>query len=180
MKRVRLAVKKTMGLLVLVVAALVGCSTITTTVDYDKSEDFSKYRTYGWVGTGNLRNDLVEKRIVAAVDQQLAAKGLKKGENPDLLVAVHGRLSKETQITAYNTGWGYGYRRGGMGMSTATVKDVPVGTLILDLVDGKDKDLVFRGTATSTIDGSASPDDREKKIQEAVQKILENYPPKKK
>jgi hypothetical protein len=173
-------VKKAIGLLVLAAAAFVGCSTITTTVDYDRSEDFSKYRTYGWIGTGNLRNDLVEKRIVAAVDQQLAAKGLTKSDSPDVLVAVHGRLSKETQITAYNTGWGYGYRRGGMGVTTATAKDVPVGTLILDFVDGKDKDLVFRGTATSTIDGSASPEDRDKKIQEAVQKILENYPPKKK
>jgi hypothetical protein len=172
-------VKKTIGLLVLVAAAFVGCSTITTTVDYDKSEDFSKYRTYGWMGTGNLRNDLVEKRIVAAVDQQLAAKGLTKSDNPDVLVAVHGRLGKETQITAYNTGWGYGYRRGGMGVTTATAKEIPVGTLIVDLVDGKDKDLVWRGTASSTIEASDSPDAREKKIQEAVQKILENYPPKK-
>jgi hypothetical protein len=168
-------VKKTIGLLVLA-AAFAACSTITTTVDYDKAQDFSKYRTYGWVGTGNLGNDLLEKRIVAAVDRGLAAKGLTKSDKPDVLVAVQGRLSREVRITS--TGTGYGYRRG-MGMATATAKEIPVGTLILDLADGGDKDLVWRGTASSTIEASDSPEARDKKIQAAVDKMLENYPPKK-
>src|SRR5262245_10042354 len=46
------------------------------TYDYDKGTDFTKIRTYAWVHTREeVQDELNHKRIVAAVDSQLAAKG---------------------------------------------------------------------------------------------------------
>ena len=90
------------------------------------------------------------------------------------------RLSKETQINTYNTGWGYGWGWGygaGMGMTTSTVSEIPVGTLIIDLVDASKKQLAWRGTASKTLEPSASPETKDKNIHAAVQKMFANYPP---
>jgi hypothetical protein len=65
-------------------------------------------------------------------------------------------------------------------MQTSTVSEVPVGTLIVDLVDANRKELVWRGTASDTLDPEASPEKKEKNLQEAMAKLLANYPPAKK
>lgn len=51
------------------------------------------------------------------------------------------------------------------------------GSLTLDIVDTRTKQLVWRGTAESSIDRDASPQERRERLQEAVSKILEKFPP---
>ncbi len=160
-------------------AAFVGCvSSITTSVDFDRSVDFSRYRTYDWLRSGTIGNDILETRLAAAIDRELAARGLVRSESPDLYVAMHGRLSKEVQYRAYDTGWGYGWRRSSAGPTMIRRQEVPVGTLVVDLVDARDKELVWRGTATSAIDTTASVEKREAAVQESVGKLFAAYPPK--
>ena len=167
----------------LAIAALAACSSITTSADYDKAANFSQYKTYAWKDTDKKQNELVENRIKAAVDAQLQAKGLKKVDsNPDLWVVEHVRLSEQTQISTYDSGWGYGWGwRGyggyGGGMSTTTVDKIPVGNLIIDLVDAKDNQLKWRGTASKTLDPSASVDDKTKNVNDAAAKMFAGYPP---
>ena len=50
--------------------------------DYDRRANFSAYRTYAWVGGTTQADDLIHARIVAAVDRQLAAKGLTRVDTP--------------------------------------------------------------------------------------------------
>ncbi|MGH9363713.1 MAG: DUF4136 domain-containing protein, partial [Thermoanaerobaculia bacterium] len=88
-------------------------------------------------------------------------------QSPDLWVAVHARLSQQTQVTSHNTGYGYGYRWRG-GVSTATVEQIPVGSLIVDLADAKQKELVWRGMASDTLNPEKSPEDKQKALQEAL------------
>jgi hypothetical protein len=161
-------------------AAVFACSTLSTNADYDPATDFSRYKTWDLKDDGSINNPLLAKRIETAVGGELAKKGMtRSASNPDLWVAVHGRLSKQTQIHTYDSGWGYGWRWGG-GMQTSTVSEVPVGTLIVDLVDANRKELVWRGTASDTLDPEASPEKKEKNLQEAMAKLLANYPPAKK
>lgn len=164
---------------VLLAAAFVGCaSSITTSVDYDRSIDFSRYRTYGWLRPARIGNDILERRLTAAIDRGLAARGLTRSDTPDLYVAMHGRLSKEVQYTAFDTGWGYGWRRWGAGPTTVRRQEVPVGTLVVDLVDAGDKELVWRGTARSAIDTTVSAEKREAAVQGAVEKLFAAYLPR--
>jgi len=167
------------------IATLAACSSIETSADYDKGTDFSKYKTYAWKDTDVKQNEILENRIKGAVDAQLAAKGLHKVDsNPDLWVVEHARLSEQTQINTFDSGWGYGwgyrgYGYGGMGTSTTTVSKIPVGTLIIDLVDSKENQLKWRGTATKTLDPSASVDQKNAAVNEAVQKMFAPFPPAK-
>jgi uncharacterized protein DUF4136 len=163
-------------------AAALACSTLQTSYDYDKAANFSQYKTWSLKDDGSIKNPLLFKRFEAAVTDEMSKKGLTRSDdNPDLWVAAHTRLSKETRVSTYDSGWGYGYGwRGGYaggGMTTSTVQDIPVGTLIVDLADAHRKELVWRGTATDTLDPHASPEDREKKLREAVAQMFANYPP---
>jgi len=173
--------KRTLALLAVAALALaVGCSTLQTNADWDKSANFSSYKTWGWKEDGSIKNDILNRRIQTLIGAELGKKGLTRtDDNPDLWVAVHGRLSKETQINTYNSGWGYGWGwyGGGMGMTTSTVQEIPVGTLIVDLVDSKKREMVWRGTATDTLKPDRTPDEREKALSEAFAALFEKYPP---
>ena len=123
-------------------AALLGaaCSTLQISTDYDKNVDFTQYRTFSYNDTGEAKNDIIANRIENVLSDALTAKGLKRVEtNGDLWLVAHPRLSKQTQINSYNSGWGYGYGYrggyGGMGTTTTTVSEIPVGTLVVDIVD---------------------------------------------
>ena len=178
--------KRTILAVLAVAAAVVACSTLKTGADYDPSTDFSKYKTWDLKTEGSIENPLLARRIETAITAELNKKGMTRvTSNPDLWVAVHGRLSKQTQIHTYDTGWGYGYggyRWGGYagGMTTSTVTEVPVGTLIVDLVDAGKKELVWRGTASDTLNPEASPEKKEQNLQAAIAELLANYPPAKK
>src|SRR5215469_7844185 len=160
--------------------------------DFDKTKDFSKYKTYKWVpikGADQV-DALTTKQLTAAVDSELATKGLTKtdSDNADLYIGFQTAIGSEKQFTSYNTGWGYGpgwgagwYGYGG-GMSSSTTygstSTVYNGQLDLSMYDSKEKQLVWRGVATKSLDPKAKPDKKEKNISKAVAKLMKNYPPK--
>ena len=160
--------------------------------DYDKDKDFSKFKTYKWVQIkgADQPDDLTAKKIMSAIDAELATKGLTRtdGDNADLLIGYQTAVGTEKQFTSYNTGWGYGpgwgtgwYGYGGA-MSTTTTygstSTVYVGQLDLSMYDPASKQLVWRGVATKTLDPKAKPEKKEKNIAKAVKKLLKNFPPK--
>lgn len=149
----------------------------SVTYDFDRSADFTKFKTYTWVRGTNLNDELNHKRIMRAVDVQLSARGFSRVEasgNPDVLVAYHASFDRDLEINA--SGWG-GYRFAGPRNGTARVEEIVVGTLAIDMVDAKTKTIVWRGMATKELDAKASPEKREKNINKAAEKIFKNYPP---
>lgn len=145
--------------------------------DYDKSFDFSKAKTYAWVDGTILKDEFNHKRIVDAVDAQLAAKGLAKaaaGAAPDVVVAYHASFDKDLRISGFSSGWG-GYRWGATRSGSATVDDVLIGTIVVDMM--KDKAIVWRGIASKEVDVKASPEKREKNINKGAEKLFKNFPP---
>ena len=161
--------------------------------DFDKDKDFSKYKTYRWVPIkdADQPNELTAKQITAAIDAELANKGLTKTDldSADLYIGYQTAVGTEKQFTAYNTGWGYGpgwgrgwYGYGGMATTTTygSTSTIYIGQLDLSMYDAAQKQLVWRGTASKTLDPKAKPEKRQKNITKAVQKLLKNYPPPKK
>jgi|SRR4029077_12369161 hypothetical protein len=182
----------------LILAAVLLLGSVTTTVAQDvrynfaQGEDFSKYKTYKWVELkgADHANELTEKQIKGAIDNNLATKGLQKvdSDTADLHLSIQTAIGTEKQFTSYNTGWGYGPGWGGGwyggGMSstttTGTTSTIYVGQLGIDMYDSAKKELVWRGVASKTIDPKAKPEKQQKNITKAVDKLLKNYPPKKK
>lgn len=161
--------------------------------NFDKDTDFSRFKTYKWVNIKDATklNDLVDKQVKDAVDQQLATKGLTKVEDDsaNLYIGYQAAIGQEKQFTSYSTDWGYGsgwYRGGwyggGMGSSTTSgsTSTIYVGQLAVDMYDSANHDLVWRGLASKTIDEKAKPEKQQKNLAKAVKKLLKNYPPVKK
>lgn len=158
--------------------------------NFDKNTDFSKFKTYKWVTLKGATpiNDLRERQLKAAVDSDLAKKGLNKtdGETADLFIGYQAAIGQEKQFTSFSSDWGYGggwYRGGwygGPGMSTTTgqTSTIYTGQLGLDMYDSTNHTLVWRGVASKTIDPKAKPDKQEKNLNKAVAKLLKNFPPR--
>ena len=154
-----------------------------TSFDFDKTADFAKFKTYSLKDGTKVGDPLIDRRIVAAIETELAAKGLTKNDaKSDLAVVYHVAFDKQKDITAYNSGYGgYGYRwGGGWGTTDVRVNEILVGTLVIDMADTAKKEMVWRGMGVKEVDTQTSPEKRDKSINSAVQKILKNYPPKKK
>ena len=150
----------------------------TVTYDFDKSTDFSKFKSYTWVQGTVLNDELNHNRIVSAVDAQLTSRGLARveaGARPDLLVAYHASFDKDLQITGFSSGWG-GYRFPANRSGTARAEEILVGTLAVDLVDAATGTIVWRGMATKEVDVKANPERREKNINRAAEKLFKNSP----
>ena len=185
---------KRLSLFVLVLLAF-GVSTAwaqDVRYNFDKDAKFSDYKTYKWVdikGSDQV-NELVQGQIKAAIDAELAKKGLTKvdSDDADLYVGYQTAIGTEKQFNSYSTGWGGGpgwgggwYRGGYGGMSSTTTtgstSTIYVGQLGVDMYSVPNKKLVWRGTASKTIDPKAKPDKQQKNLTKAVTKLLKNYPP---
>jgi hypothetical protein len=157
--------------------------------DFDKDKDFSKYHTYKWVPIkgADQPDELTAKQVTAAMDAELAAKGFTKtdSDTADLYIGFQTAIGSEKQFTSYSTDWGYGggwgrgWYGGGMGSSTTygSTSTVYVGQLDVSIYDPAQKQLVWRGVATKTLDPKAKPEKKQKNITKAVQKLLKNFPP---
>ncbi|HMK22675.1 MAG TPA: DUF4136 domain-containing protein, partial [Terriglobales bacterium] len=78
-------------------------------IDFDKEADFAGYRTYAWETGTPVKNQLMDRRIIAAIDAQLAAKGFQKQvTDPDLFVSYHAALNEEIYYNTSSVGVGYG------------------------------------------------------------------------
>ena len=98
----------------LVVLALAGCASMQIRSDYDGQASFARLGTYSWVdlkpdagGHPALGDPLLERRLRAGVDAQLASKGDRnvRSGTPDFRIAY--RLVAE-QVSTVDRSYGYG------------------------------------------------------------------------
>ncbi len=124
---------------------------------YDKGTAFSKLRTYGWVAIddGPGINRITAVNIMNLVNSQLAQKGLvaaKDGQTPDLYVGFQTSLGPD--------------------ISTAGT-----GTLVIDIYNPTQRQLIWRGTAINTLNLGSNADKNYINLHRAVEKLLKPFPP---
>jgi hypothetical protein len=176
-------------LLFVLAIALVACSSITTSYDYDKTVDFTKYKTYNFSDEAKKFGiqELNRARLLAAIDNEMTARGFTKSDNPDVLVDLMGKMEQKRTATATTSGGGmyggYGYGRYGYGggFSTTTINydDYTEGTLFINVVDRGTEKIVWQGRGTKTLNENASPEKREANIKNGVAMIYQKFPIKK-
>jgi hypothetical protein len=64
----------------------------------------------------------------------------------------------------------------GFADATTYVENYTVGTLVVDMFDSRTKRLIWRGSASDVVSGK--PEKDEKKLNEAVSKMFDHFPPK--
>jgi len=176
------------SLLVVLTTIFVNAQKITT--DMDDTYDFSKIKTWEWIGfqEGSTElNDLDKKRMGNAFLSEFnERKMVYQQEDADVAVSIFIVVSKETSTTAYTNyygGSGYRYGRGGRGWggghasTTYTETDYLQGTLVLDVFDVKSQELIWQGVATGVV--KENPEKRDKSVPKSVSKLMKKFPIKK-
>jgi hypothetical protein len=148
--------------------------------DYDRSADFSQYKTYSW-GQVKTQDPLYVDRIKSSVNAALAARGWTQVDSGGevSIVAMEITRNQQTLNTFYDGfGGGWGWRRfggGGLGEATTTTETYKVGTLVVDLFETKTKKLLWRGTSSDTL--SNNSDKNIKNLDKGVEKLFKQFPP---
>jgi hypothetical protein len=160
----------------------------TVKVNWQIDAPFADYRTYAWKESDNEGGPFYQQWTAKDVDTVLSEKGLRRlaeGENPDLYVYYHLITQEVIDSTTTDDGFGWGAGRwggwGGWGGPDSQTEARPrtIGTLAVDLIDVKKKEMVWRGQATVDMVANTQKGD-EKQIQESVEKMFKQYPPKEK
>ncbi|TAI48117.1 DUF4136 domain-containing protein [Flagellimonas allohymeniacidonis] len=181
---------KLFTLAALAAGLLVSCSSVRVIADYDKDADFKTYKTYAYYKTGIDKaqiSDLDKKRILRAIDAEMSTRGFVKSQQPDILVSIFTKEREQVDVYNNNFGWGWGWGWGGFynpwlwgpgwGWGGNNVSTRTEGSLYIDFIDAKNKELVWQGRGVGTLNNIKNIEKKEKRIQEFVSEILQAYPP---
>ncbi|MFB9863273.1 DUF4136 domain-containing protein [Rufibacter immobilis] len=182
-----------MGLLVI---GFTGCATTYNVVtDFDKSTNFQAYKTWRWYQDQPIAKDstnrryttFLDKRVKNAVEAEMQRRGFTKAaasEKPDMLLAYDFTIDNQQRlhpnfmsIPSIGYGYWYGYRYAytyNRLYNASTVQDYQEGTLLLDVVDAKSNELIWRGTSATAATERSLTDE---KVQAIVSSILAKFPP---
>jgi hypothetical protein len=171
----------------LIVVVVLGCTlplfSQKVTAEYDKTTDFSKLRTYGWVSGLGVAQPAMNAYIISAVDHDLQAKGLTRVEpaNADLLVTYHAASTTDMSIGGmYIPGTYTGIPVPGYPMwyvpaqLSTSVRYVKKGSLVVEIADRKKQQVVFVAVAKGTVEQKKT--DKLDQLDKAVGKMFEKYP----
>jgi hypothetical protein len=169
----------------LLLLLLGGCATTPLDVrsHVNPDADFSHYRSFAFfspLGTDREGyGSILSRHLRKATRQALEARGYRYAETmPDLLVNFNANIVDRTDVVSFpGTGY-YGYRRGWYGLwggyDTTTIQ-YREGTLNIDLVDARQKQLVWEGIAEGRVTEHARRN-LEATVQSAVEGIFRRYP----
>jgi hypothetical protein len=170
----RLRILRSIGFALLAFVAVAVAQEVRT--DYDHHANFSHYHTY-YFEKVQASDELWQRRIQDAIDHDLQAKGWQRVDgSADIAVTAVGGIRDQREYQTFYNGMGGWRWRGAWGGTTTEVETYEVGTLVLDLYDAHTKELVWRGTARQTL--SDKPEKNEKKLEHAIEKMLNSLPPK--
>lgn len=191
--------KRYMFAVLIGVLSLSGCASLVKT-EVDNQASFTNYKTFQWLAPDvkvgknpRYNSNLIDRNIRQAVEQGFAQRGiLKSVESPDLLVQYHTYTEKKEQSYGnYNygpyypyMGWGrFGWGRGfgwgmpyygyGWGNGYNRTMTITEGTLVLDVVDARSKELIWRGSIQGEVD---NVNQLQRRAEKAAQAIMKKYP----
>jgi hypothetical protein len=149
------------------------CNTVRVTYDYDRATDFNTYKTYNFhqKGIDKLElNDLDKRRIMSAIDTQMAAKGFTKSDSPELYINVLASSKEKINIDNGYYGGYWGSYGGG-----SRVYQYTSGTIIIDVIDNARNILIWQGAGSGL--NVSDLDTKAEEIPKAIEEILAKFPP---
>jgi len=162
-------------------AVVIACSALGVAQDvhynFMPGTNFSNFHTFKWVGyIGRFEpvNQILAQEIQDAIVGQLTGKGLTQtnADNCDLIVGFQVALQQQRQWNAWGGG---GFRFGGFGQATSST--INIGSLVVDMYDVANKQLVWTGTATKTVNPGGNQQKDINNLNKGVAKLLKNFPP---
>jgi hypothetical protein len=159
------------------------CATMGIGSYVSRGTDFTAYRTYDWgpadaLPTGDPRldaNGIFVDHFVGAVEKAMAARGFERaapGATPDLLLHFHASITERLVVNDYR-----GLGDCALNECGPRPEVFEAGTLLLDAMDARTAQLVWRGWAEDGIAGALAHQDRlEEFVNEAVAGMMRHFP----
>ena len=174
---------KIMNIILMLSLAVIlsNCSMTKLQYDSDPGVNFLAIKSYDWLEKGEeypenakdalTQGSLWDKRIKKAVNIELLSLGLQmKSEEPDVLVTYYTSVEdKEYSLPGSFRGARGRYWGWGSDFETSKYKE---GTVIIDVLDAKSKDILWRGIAVTRVNNDFKPRDVEKDLSRAVRKMF--------
>ncbi len=177
-----------MPLMIRLVAAIIlaaislSCSSMSVRADHDSEVDFSKYSSFAlFERPGKERrrpqmSELVDRRIATAMKTELQGKGFETAQphDADFLITFHTAVRQ--RVVVNRSGWyGWGrWGRWGWGGGATRVGSYPEGSLVIDIIDRRRRELVWRGVGEGAFSKMNPSDD---KVAKRVARIMRDFPP---
>ena len=169
MKTIR--VMSVLAILVGVLAISAAAQSVQT--DYDRSVRFSDLKTFSFAhqqraATDPLASDsLNDGRIRNGLESQLTANGFQmKAEESDFVIAYYVTTKNKLNVQDF----GYGPPRW-FGSRDIRVNQYSEGTLMVDFIDAKSNQVIWRGRASGTLEMKGV----DKKISKATEKLVKQF-----
>lgn len=156
-------------------------STMRIRAEQDPSVDLTRYATYGWAvparstsAPARGERELLDWRIRAAVDEQLVRRGYTTAASgrPDMLVDYQVTTREKQLQDTPGEYIRYRSEGGRQDWGSAWVRGYEEGSLVVEVLDGTGRRLLWRGAATAVV----NPDLREQRLPEAVSRMFEGFP----
>jgi len=168
---------------------LIACASMEIRTEHDASVRFSELRSYAWSArdpeeptSPELDMTGIEVAVREAVDAGLQRKGFRPAEAGEADFLVHARVAVEERVSRAELGDWTGPGHGSGRRSSPMARDVEfaweAGSLVLDVLDPSGSKLLWRGTAEAEVDPAATPEESEARAREAVERLLERFPPR--
>jgi len=174
-------------LLILGLLVTVSCTVRPpVTTDYDLKYDFSAIKTYAWLEPGDdkLVKTLDNKRARNAIETILNRKGYTKVPvaEADILLKTHIITDRKTTVDTFYRTWGYHpgpYFWGWPQDASTVVREYKIGTLVLDIVDPRARQVIWRGTLARklSIYQNLTPEERATRALLDAEHLLASFPP---
>jgi hypothetical protein len=162
------------------------CSSMQVSSDWDPRANFAQLRTWSWStvkqpegGSDPRVTTFTHERIRAAIEEALAERGYHeiRSGTPDFFVGYQIAIERKLDVDEVYRSYGAGPYYGGWGGNRVYAKEYDEGTLVIDVLKSAPMSLIWRGTAQSRVHLDADPQQREQHIREAVDRVLERFPP---
>lgn len=155
---------------------LISCSTIYVVRDYDVTADFSNYKTFRWDMTrsdSRFKNELLDKRLRHAINQELTAKGFEhKPKYSDFILTYEQTTRNEKDVYVMHSY--HGWRYGGWSHRNVFIDKRKEALITLKIFDGKTDQLVWQGWASGI---EVRIEYVEEIINEVAEKLVADFPP---
>lgn len=178
---------------ILVVGVLLaGCSGIKVTADQGETTDYSKYKTYSFLGWQSDSDKLLsteEKEwLYAAFRKEFDKRDMTfSNGGGDMAISLFLVLSDEFSVSGYSnhygsspygsySTYGYGYGYAGTSSGSFAKKKTEKGTVIMNVFDEKSGEQIWQGIMTSAI--TKDPAKRESTIPRKVTALMNKFPVK--
>jgi len=171
-------------------ALLTACTRAQIKYDYDARANYASFKTFDWMAApkrakekaGNVGNPIMDRRVKAAIERELRAKGfgVEESADPDFLVTYYPVYKDRAYRTTTHLGMGWGYRPywgPRAGMTVSQVHRYKEGTIVVEIVDFKSNQLIWHGAAVGALTGLETPEDAEEAVTREVRRLLEGFPP---